>query len=154
MIRSENARRTGFVFIDIAGRDLGGYVREARRAVAEKVDLPPGYSLNWSGQYEYIERVRDRLAVMAPATLAIIALMLFLAFRRAAEAAIILSALPVALAGGVWFVWYLEFDLSVAVAVGFIALAGIAVETAIVMLLYLNLAWDRRVARRARTGAR
>lgn len=152
MIRSENARRTGFVFIDIAGRDLGGYVREARRAVAEKVDLPPGYSLNWSGQYEYIERVRDRLAVMAPATLAIIALMLFLAFRRMAEAAIVLSALPMALAGGVWFVWWLGFELSVAVAVGFIALAGVAVETAIVMLLYLNLAWDRRAAQARADG--
>ena len=144
MIRSENARRTGFVFIDIAGRDLGGYVAEAQEVVAEKVNLPPGYSLTWSGQYEYIERMQDRLTIVAPATLLIITLMLFLAFNRVIEVGIILAALPVALAGGVWFLWYLNFDISIAVLVGFIALAGVAVETAIVMLLYLNLAWEKR----------
>ncbi|WP_050605709.1 efflux RND transporter permease subunit [Ruegeria sp. 6PALISEP08] len=144
MIRSENARRTGFVFIDIAGRDLGGYVAEAQEVVTEKVDLPPGYSLTWSGQYEYIERMQDRLTIVAPATLLIITLMLFLAFNRVIEVGIILAALPVALAGGVWFLWYLNFDISIAVLVGFIALAGVAVETAIVMLLYLNLAWEKR----------
>ena len=145
MIRSENARRTGFVFIDIAGRDLGGYVTEARAHVANTVELPPGYALSWSGQYEYIERVQEKLSVVAPATLLIITLMLFLAFNRVTEVAIILLALPVALAGGVWLIWYLGFAVSVAVLVGFIALAGVAVETAIVMLLYLNLAWDKRV---------
>jgi Cu(I)/Ag(I) efflux system membrane protein CusA/SilA len=119
MIRSENARRTGFVFIDIAGRDLGGYVEEARRLVAERVALPPGYSLTWAGQYEYIERVQERLMIVAPATLLIITLMLFLAFNRVTEVAIILAALPVALAGGVWLIWYLSFDLSVAVLVGY-----------------------------------
>jgi Cu(I)/Ag(I) efflux system membrane protein CusA/SilA len=144
MIRSENARRTGFVFIDIAGRDLGGYVNEARALVAETVDLPAGYSITWSGQYEYIERMQERLTLVAPATLLIITLMLFMAFSRVMEVAIILAALPVALAGGVWFIWYLSFDISVAVLVGFIALAGVAVETAIVMLLYLNLAWEKR----------
>ena len=144
MIRSEDARPTGFVFIDIAGRDLGGYVAEARARVAEAVDLPPGYSLTWSGQYEYIERVEARLMLVAPATLAVITLMLFLAFNRATEVGIILAALPVALAGGVWLIWHLGFDVSVAVIVGFIALAGVAVETAIVMLLYLNLAWAAR----------
>jgi Cu(I)/Ag(I) efflux system membrane protein CusA/SilA len=144
MIRSENARRTGFVFIDIAGRDLGGYVAEAQRVVADQVRLPPGYSLTWSGQYEYIERMQDRLAIVAPATLMIITLMLFMAFNRVIEVGIILAALPVALAGGVWFLWYLSFDISIAVLVGFIALAGVAVETAIVMLLYLNLAWEKR----------
>ncbi|NOD78537.1 CusA/CzcA family heavy metal efflux RND transporter [Ruegeria sp. HKCCD4332] len=144
MIRSENARRTGFVFIDIAGRDLGGYVAEAQEVVTEKVNLPPGYSLTWSGQYEYIERMQDRLTIVAPATLLIITLMLFLAFNRVIEVGIILAALPVALAGGVWFLWYLNFDISIAVLVGFIALAGVAVETAIVMLLYLNLAWEKR----------
>ena len=144
MIRSENARRTGFVFIDIAGRDLGGYVAEAQRVVADQVRLPPGFSLTWSGQYEYIERMQDRLAIVAPATLMIITLMLFMAFNRVIEVGIILAALPVALAGGVWFLWYLSFDISIAVLVGFIALAGVAVETAIVMLLYLNLAWEKR----------
>ncbi|MHA7826416.1 MAG: efflux RND transporter permease subunit [Roseovarius sp.] len=145
MIRSENARRTGFVFIDIAGRDLGSYVAEAQRVVSEKVELPPGYSLAWSGQYEYIERVQERLGLVAPATLLIITLMLFLAFNRVTEVAIILLALPVALAGGVWLIFTLGYAVSVAVLVGFIALAGVAVETAIVMLLYLNLAWDRTV---------
>lgn len=145
MIRSENARRTGFVFIDIAGRDLGSYVAEAQRLVADSVTLPTGYSLTWSGQYEYIERVQERLGLVAPATLLIITLMLFLAFNRVTEVAIILLALPVALAGGVWLIFYLGYSVSVAVLVGFIALAGVAVETAIVMLLYLNLAWDRRV---------
>lgn len=144
MIRSENARRTGFVFIDIAGRDLGGYVNEARDLVAETVTLPSGYSITWSGQYEYIQRMQDRLLLVAPATLLIITLMLFMAFSRVTEVAIILAALPVALAGGVWLIWYLAFDISVAVLVGFIALAGVAVETAIVMLLYLNLAWEKR----------
>ncbi|GGO62258.1 Cu(I)/Ag(I) efflux system membrane protein CusA/SilA [Roseovarius pacificus] len=145
MIRSENARRTGFVFVDIAGRDLGSYVAEAQRVVADAVELPPGYSLAWSGQYEYIERVQERLGLVAPATLMIITLMLFLAFNRVTEVAIILLALPVALAGGVWLIFTLGYAVSVAVLVGFIALAGVAVETAIVMLLYLNLAWDRRV---------
>ena len=145
MIRSENARRTGFVFIDIAGRDLGSYVAEAQQVVADTVELPPGYSIAWSGQYEYIERVQERLGLVAPATLMIITLMLFLAFNRVTEVAIILLALPVALAGGVWLIFYLGYAVSVAVLVGFIALAGVAVETAIVMLLYLNLAWDRRV---------
>jgi Cu(I)/Ag(I) efflux system membrane protein CusA/SilA len=144
MIRSENARRTGFVFIDIAGRDLGGYVNEARALVADQVTLPTGYSITWSGQYEYIERMQERLKLVAPATLLIITLMLFMAFNRVIEVGIILAALPVALAGGVWFLWYLSFDISVAVLVGFIALAGVAVETAIVMLLYLNLAWEKR----------
>jgi len=147
MIRSENARRTGFVFIDIAGRDLGGYVEEARAAVAAGVTLPAGYSINWSGQYEYIQRMRERLILVAPATLLIITLMLFMAFNRVIEVGIILAALPVALAGGVWFLWYLSFDISVAVLVGFIALAGVAVETAIVMLLYLNQSWANRVKR-------
>ncbi|AHD03339.1 hypothetical protein METH_21180 (plasmid) [Leisingera methylohalidivorans DSM 14336] len=118
---------------------------EARARVAEAVTLPPGYSLTWSGQYEYIQRMQERLTLVAPATLLIITLMLFLAFSRVTEVAIILAALPVALAGGLWLTWYLGFDISVAVMVGFIALAGVAVETAIVMLLYLNVAWNNRV---------
>ncbi len=152
MIRSENARRNGWVFVDIAGRDIGGYVAEAQRVIAEQVDLPPGYSISWSGQYEYIERVQERLGVIAPATLLLIALMLFLAFRRLVEVGIILAALPVALAGGVWLLYWLSYDVSVAVLVGFIALAGVAVETAIIMLVYLNLAWKRREEEAARHG--
>ena len=106
MIRTENARRTGWVFIDIAGRDLGGYVNEARELMADEVDLPPGYSLAWSGQFEYIERVQERLNLVAPATLVIITLMLLLAFHRVIEVGLILASLPVALAGGVWLLWY------------------------------------------------
>ncbi|GAB5389148.1 MAG: CusA/CzcA family heavy metal efflux RND transporter [Alphaproteobacteria bacterium] len=152
MIRSENARRTGFVFIDITDRDLGSYVDEARQTVAEQVILPPGYALTWSGQYEYLQRVEDRLKLVAPATVGIIIVMLFLAFRRFTEVAIILLALPVALSGGVWLLWHLDFDISVAVLVGCIALAGVAVETAIVMLLYLNLSWDRQIAHARKQG--
>lgn len=120
--------------------------------VSETVSLPSGYSIAWSGQYEYIERVQERLLLVSLATLVIITLMLFLAFNRATEVAIILAALPVALVGGVWLVWHLGHDISVAVLVGFIALAGIAVETAIVMLLYLNLAWQKRHRATSETG--
>lgn len=152
MIRSENARPNGWVFIDIAGRDIGGYVAEAQQVVAAEVDLPPGYSISWSGQYEYIARVQERLSIIAPATLLLIALMLFLAFRRLMEVGIILTALPVALAGGVWLIYWLSYDVSVAVIVGFIALAGVAIETAIVMLVYLNIAWKRREEDAMRDG--
>jgi Cu(I)/Ag(I) efflux system membrane protein CusA/SilA len=145
MIRTENARPNGWLFVDIAGgRDLGGYVAEAKQAVAKSVALPPGYSIAWSGQFEYLERVQERLAVVAPLAVALIALMLWLALKRAADVLIVMGSLPVALAGGAWLLWWLGYHLSVAVAVGFIALAGVAVETAIVMLVYLNLALERR----------
>ncbi|MSP49017.1 MAG: efflux RND transporter permease subunit [Alphaproteobacteria bacterium] len=153
MIRTENARLSGWVFVDIAGRDLGGYVADAKAAVAAAVRLPPGYALAWSGQFEHLERVHDRLDVVAPLTVALIALMLWLTFGRGAEVLIVLTSLPVALAGGVWLLWWLEFNLSIAVVVGFIALGGVAVETAIVMLLYLNLALDRR-RKASASGAR
>jgi copper/silver efflux system protein len=143
MIRSENARPNGWIYIDIQGRDLGSYVAAAQRAVAEGLQLPPGYSLGWSGQYEYMERARERLTLVVPATLAIIVLLLYLNFRRFAEVAIVLGMLPLALVGGVWLLYLLDYNLSVAVGVGFIALAGVAVETSVVMLLYLNLAWER-----------
>jgi Cu(I)/Ag(I) efflux system membrane protein CusA/SilA len=149
MIRSENARPNGWVYIDMQGRDLGSYVAAARQAVAEGVELPPGYSLSWSGQYEYMERARERLVLILPVTLASIVLLLYLNFRRAAEVVIILAMLPLALAGGVWLLWLLGYNLSVAVGVGFIALAGVAVETSVVMLLYLNLAWERLAAGKA-----
>ncbi|MGE3279979.1 MAG: efflux RND transporter permease subunit [Alphaproteobacteria bacterium] len=144
MIRTENARLNGWVFVDIAGRDLGSYVADARKAVAGTVSLPPGYAVSWSGQFEYMQRVQQRLTVVAPTTVAMIALMLWLTFRRVGEVLIIMASLPVALAGGVWLLWWLGFNLSVAVGVGFIALAGVAVETAIVMLVYLDLALKRR----------
>ncbi len=152
MIRTENARLNGWVFVDIAGRDLGGYVREARDRVARTVALPPGYAVSWSGQFEYLQRVEARLGIIAPLTIALIALMLWLTFHRLGEVLIVLATLPVALAGGVWLLWGLDFNLSVAVLVGFIALAGVAVETVIVMLVYLNVAMKRRSDTAARRG--
>ena len=154
MIRTENARQNGWVFIDIAGRDLGGYVEEARRVVAQNVTLPPRYSIAWSGQFEYLDRVRERMEVIAPLTIALIALMLWFTFRSTGEVLLVMGSLPVALAGGVWLLWLLNYHMSVAVLVGFIALAGVAVETAIVMIVYLNLALRRYQAERAAEGKR
>ncbi len=152
MIRTENARLNGWVFVDIAGRDLGGYVSEAREVVAQAVSLPPGYSIAWSGQFESLARVEARLELIAPLTIAIIAVMLWMTFNRLGEVLIILGSLPVALAGGAWLLWFLDFHISVAVIVGFIALAGVAVETVIVMLVYLNLAMDKRLKAAEDTG--
>lgn len=144
MIRSENARLNGWIYVDIDGRDLGSYVADAQQAVAEHVDLPPGYSIGWSGQFEYMERAQERLTLIVPVTLALIVVILFIAFRRLAEVLIILATVPLALAGGLWLLFLLDYDMSIAVGVGFIALAGIAIETAVVMLTFLNLAFDRR----------
>jgi len=138
LIKSENARLNGWTYVDIAGRDLGSYVAEAQRVVAEQVDLPAGYSLTWSGQYEYMVRSKERLALVGPLTLAIIVLLLYLNFRRFAEVAIIIGTLPMALIGGVWLLYLLQYEMSVAVGVGFIALAGVAVEIGVIMLVYLN----------------
>jgi len=138
VIKSENARLNGWTYVDIADRDIGSYVAEAQRIVADNVDLPAGYSLAWSGQYEYMVRAKERLMVVGPVTLAIIVLLLYLNFRRFAEVAIILGTLPMAFIGGLWLLFLLDYDLSVAVGVGFIALAGVAVEIGVVMLVYLN----------------
>jgi len=138
LIKSENARLNAWTYVDITDRDLGSYVAEAQRVVAEQVDLPSGYSLAWSGQYEYMVRSKERLSVVGPLTLAIIVLLLYISFRRFAEVMIIMGTLPMALIGGVWLLYLLEYDLSVAVGVGFIALAGVAVEIGVVMLVYLN----------------
>ncbi len=143
MIKSENARLNGWIYIDIQDRDLGSYVKEAKQVVAEQVDLPAGYSLSWSGQYEYMERAKERLSTVIPVTLAIIVLLLYLNFRRMAEVLIILATLPLALVGGIWLLFWLHYDLSVAVGVGFIALAGVSVEIGVVMLVYLNQAFRR-----------
>jgi Cu(I)/Ag(I) efflux system membrane protein CusA/SilA len=152
MIRSENSRPSGWVLVDLAGRDLGGYVAEARQRVATELKLPPGYSLAWSGQFEYLERARARLALVVPLTLAIIVLLLYLNFRDLGDVALILGAVPFALVGGVWLLWLLGYDLSIAVAVGFIALAGVAAETGVVMLMYLKHAWQTRRERLAARG--
>jgi len=146
VIKSENARLNGWIYVDISGRDLGSYVAEAQRVVAEQVELPTGYSLAWSGQYEYMVRAQERLAVVGPVTLAIIALLLYINFRRFPEVAIILGTLPMALIGGLWLLYWLGYELSVAVGVGFIALSGVAVEIGVVMLVYLNQAIRRHMA--------
>jgi Cu(I)/Ag(I) efflux system membrane protein CusA/SilA len=138
MIKSENARRNGWIFVDIEGVDLGSYVVDAKQAVQEKVQLPPGYSVNWSGQYEYMQRAKQRLVTVIPVTLAIIVLLLFLNFRNLTEVLIILGTLPTALVGGIWLLYLLDYHLSVAVGVGFIALAGVAVEIGVVKLVYLQ----------------
>ena len=138
VIKSENARPNGWTYVDIVDRDLGSYVAEAQRAVADSIELPAGYSLEWSGQYEYMVRARERLAVVGPITLAIIVLLLFINFGRFPEVAIVMGTLPLALVGGLWLLYLLGYELSVAVGVGFIALAGVAVEIGVVMLVYLN----------------
>ena len=138
MIKSEDARPNGWIFVDIRGIDLGSYVENARRVVSERVSLPPGYSVTWSGQYEYMLRAQERLRQVIPLTLAVIFGLLYLTFRRVGEAALVMLSLPFALVGGFWLIWTLGYDLSVAVAVGFIALAGVAAEFGVVMILYLD----------------
>jgi Cu(I)/Ag(I) efflux system membrane protein CusA/SilA len=147
MIRSENARPSGWVYVDIKDRDLGSVVEEAQQRVAERVPLPPGYSIAWSGQYEYWQRALERLRVVVPLTLLVIVLLLYLNFRNFADVLLVLGTLPFALVGGIWLLWLLDYNVSVAVAVGFIALAGVAAETGVVMLLYLEHAWRDRKAR-------
>ena len=146
-IRTENGQLAVYIFVDIVGRDLGGYVAEAQAAVATSVTLPPGYSLGWSGQFEYLDRAKQRLATVVPLTLALIFLLLYLNFRRLTETLIVMLSLPFALVGGIWLMWFMGFNMSVAVAVGFIALAGVAAETGVIMLIYfdqaLNEARDR-----------
>jgi Cu(I)/Ag(I) efflux system membrane protein CusA/SilA len=138
MIRSENARLTGWVLVDISGRDLGGYVNEARDLVAKSVDLPAGYAVEFAGQYEQMERASERLKVAIPSAITLILLLLMLHFGRIDRTIIIMLSLPFGLIGGLWAVWLAGYNYSVAVAVGFIALGGIAVETTIIMLLYID----------------
>jgi len=144
MIKSENGQPTVYVYVDARDRDLVGYVEEARRVVAETVDLPPGYSISWSGQFEYAERAQQRLQWVVPATIGIIFLLLFLAFGRVRQPLVILLTLPFALIGGVWLIYLLGHAVSVATAVGFIALAGLAAEFGVVMLVYLDRAIEQR----------
>ena len=137
-IRTENGQLAVYIFVDIRDRDLGGYVADAQKAVAASVTFPPGYYVTWSGQFEYLERAEARLKVVVPVTLLIIFLLLYLNFRTLTETLIVMLSLPFALVGGLWLLWWLGFNLSVAVAVGFIALAGVAAETGVVMLIYLD----------------
>ncbi|MGH7564161.1 MAG: efflux RND transporter permease subunit, partial [Gemmatimonadota bacterium] len=145
MIKSENALLNTIVYVDVHGRDIGSYVEEAQDLLARRLELPLGYTLEWSGQYEHMQEANRHLRYMIPVTLGIIFLLLFLNFRSVGESLIVMLSLPFALVGGVWFLWVLGYDLSVAVWVGFIALAGVAAETGIVMLLYLDHAYQRRV---------
>jgi Cu(I)/Ag(I) efflux system membrane protein CusA/SilA len=145
VIRTEGAMPTAWVFVDVAGRDIGSYVADAERMVSREVTLPPGYRLQWSGQFEYMERAAEKLRLVIPATLALIFLLLYFNFGNVPETLIVMLALPFALVGGVWLTWLLGFHWSVAVAIGFIALAGVAAETGVIMLIYLDHAWARRV---------
>jgi Cu(I)/Ag(I) efflux system membrane protein CusA/SilA len=147
MIKSENARLSGWVYVDIRGRDLVAAVRDMQDAVAREVKLTPGYSISWSGQFEYLERAQARMKVVVPFTLLIIFVLLYLAFGRFDEALLIMASLPFALVGGFWLLWMLGHHVSVASGVGFIALAGVAAEFGVIMLLYLKHAWEARTAR-------
>ena len=140
-VRTENGQLAVYIFVDIRDRDLGSYVADARQAVANEVKFPAGYYVTWSGQFEYLERAEARLKIVVPVTLLIIFLLLYLNFRALTETLIVMLSLPFALVGGLWLMWWLNFNMSVAVAVGFIALAGVAAETGVVMLIYLEHAW-------------
>ncbi len=151
-IRTENAQLTGYIYVDFRDRDLGGYVADAQKAVATQVKFPPGYYVTWSGQFEYLERAKARLQTVVPVTVVIIFLLLYLNFRRVTETLIVMLSVPFALVGGLWLMWWLGFNLSVAVSVGFIALAGVAAETGVVMLIYLDQAFTDLQAERAAEG--
>ncbi|MBN9423753.1 MAG: efflux RND transporter permease subunit, partial [Candidatus Accumulibacter sp.] len=152
-IRTENALLSAYIYVDIRDRDIGGYVAEAKQAVARQVKFPPGYYVAWSGQFEFMERAIEKMKVVIPLTLLIIFLLLYLNFRRITETLIVMLSVPFALVGGVWLMWVLGYNLSVAVAVGFIALAGVAAETGVVMLIYLDHAWAELKAKRRAAGA-
>src|SRR6266851_1814124 len=147
-IRTENAQLVDYIYVDLHGRDLGGYVADAQRAVREQVKFPAGYHIEWSGQFEYLERAKARLQTVVPLTLFIIFLLLYLNFRRLTETLIVMLSVPFALTGGLWLMYLMGFNMSVAVAVGFIALAGVAAETGVVMIIYLDNAFTEMVARR------
>jgi copper/silver efflux system protein len=151
-IRTENAQLAAYIYIDLRDRDIGGYVADAQKAVAAQVKFPPGYYVTWSGQFEYMERAKARLKIVVPITILIIFLLLYLNFRRVTETLIVMLSVPFALAGGLWLMWWLGFNLSVAVAVGFIALTGVAAETGVVMLIYLDNALTELQAERAAQG--
>jgi Cu(I)/Ag(I) efflux system membrane protein CusA/SilA len=151
-IRTENALLSAYIFVDIRGRDIGGYVADARRAVNEQVKFTPGYYATWSGQFEYMERAIEKMKVVIPVTLLSIFLLLYLNFKRLTETLIVMLSVPFALVGGIWLMWLLGYNLSVAVAVGFIALAGVAAETGVVMLIYLDHAWQAAQARCREAG--
>jgi Cu(I)/Ag(I) efflux system membrane protein CusA/SilA len=152
MIRTEDARLTGWVYVDVKDQDVGSYVAQAKRAVSDQLQLPPGYSITWSGAYEHWERAKERLWLVVPLTLVVILVLLYLNFRTLAGTLIILATLPLGLVGGFWLMYLLGYHLSVAAAIGFIALGGVAVEIGVVMMLYLDRALERRRESRAPAG--
>jgi Cu(I)/Ag(I) efflux system membrane protein CusA/SilA len=151
-IRTENALLSAYIFVDIRGRDLGGYVADAQKAVREQVTFPPGYYATWSGQFEYMQRAQERLKIVVPLTLLLIFVLLYLNFRRLTETFIVMLSVPFSLVGGVWLMYWLGYNMSVAVAVGFIALAGVAAETGVIMLIYLDNAYQALKAQREAEG--
>lgn len=152
VVRTEDAVPTAWVYVDVAGRDIGGYVADAQRMVRQMVTLPPGYTIQWSGQYEYMERAKAKMQVVIPITLALVFLLLYFNFRNVPETLIVMLSVPFTLVGGVWALWALDYNWSVAVTIGFIALAGVAAETGVVMLVYLDNAWAARRKRGAHVG--
>ena len=147
MIKNEEGQLVGYVTVDMAGRDIGGYVEEAKKAVAEKIKLPQGYTLSWSGQYEYMQRAKERLIYVVPLTLLIILVLLYLNFQSVAKTLIVLLSVPFSLVGSIWLLYFLDYNLSVAVWVGIIALAGVAAETGVVMIVYLDEVYESRLSK-------
>jgi Cu(I)/Ag(I) efflux system membrane protein CusA/SilA len=144
MIRDEDAQLSGYVYVDMTGRDIGGYVEEAKKKVAEQVQIPTGYTLLWSGQYEYMQRAKERLIYVVPLTLVIIFVLLYMNFQSVAKSLIVLLSVPFAMVGAVWYLYLLGYNLSVAVWVGIIALAGVAAEIGVVMIVYIDGAYEKR----------
>jgi Cu(I)/Ag(I) efflux system membrane protein CusA/SilA len=144
MIRDEDAQLSGYVFVDMTGRDIGSYVEEAKKKVAEQVQIPPGYTLLWSGQYEYMQRAKERLTYVVPLTLVIIFVLLYMNFQSVAKSLIVLLSVPFAMVGAIWYLYLLGYNLSVAVWVGIIALAGVAAEIGVVMIVYIDQAYERK----------
>jgi Cu(I)/Ag(I) efflux system membrane protein CusA/SilA len=143
VVKSENARNSAYVYVDITGIDVGTYVKAAQKTVQEKIDLPPGYSLVWSGQYEYMVRAQKRLMIVVPMTLLLIFLLLYFNFKDVTESLLVMLSVPFSLTGGFWLMYILGYNMSVAVGVGFIALAGVAAETGVVMLVYLDISYHK-----------
>jgi len=153
MIRDESAQLVGYVFVDIAGRSLGEYVEEARQAVRDRVEVPAGYRIAWGGQFQYMERAQDKLAIVVPVTLFIVFFLLYMNFKSIGDTLVVMLSVPFSLVGSVWLLHLLGYNMSVAVWVGVIALMGVAAETGVVMLFYLDEAWKRRWADGKRTVA-
>jgi len=142
-IRNENGQKVGYIFVDVEGKDYEGYVNNARELIEREVNLPPGYFIEWAGQYEYLQRVKNKLKIVVPLTIVIVFLLLFINFKSIAKTLIVLLSVPFALVGSIWLLYFLGFNLSVAVWVGMIALAGLAAQTGVVMIIYLDESYEK-----------